>query len=113
MTMTARVVDLGTMSIPDIDALIDDCYAAKKARKDGDLTRVRAEIEAQARNRGFTLEEVLGLKSKKRKRQQKWVYRHPDNPGLTWSGFGMQPFWLKSVLAEGKNTLEELREAVS
>lgn len=36
-------------------------------------------------------------------------YRHPDDPALTWSGFGHTPLWLKKYLAANKrHTREDL-----
>jgi DNA-binding protein H-NS len=55
---------------------------------------------------GMTLEELLreerggggGVTPK---------YRHPENPGLTWSGRGKRPIWVNEALASGK-TLDDL-----
>lgn len=30
------------------------------------------------------------------------IYCHPDNPGMTWSGKGQQPAWVKQLLAAGR-----------
>jgi DNA-binding protein H-NS len=30
------------------------------------------------------------------------LYRHPENPGVTWSGRGRKPPWVKEAIAKGR-----------
>lgn len=36
------------------------------------------------------------------------LYRHPNNPGLTWSGRGRQPRWVQAFLEKKEGTLQDL-----
>ncbi len=64
----------------------------------------REKVEMLAKNLGFTLAELAALEEPKRK----WapstkIYRHPENPTLTWSGRGRKPGWFAAFVDAGKN----------
>lgn len=65
--------------------------------------KVIAQVREQVRNSGLTVDDVFGhVKKGKRVAVSPAKYRHPDNPGLTWTGVGRKPKWLTEALAGGK-----------
>jgi DNA-binding protein H-NS len=65
-------------------------------------TEAKMALEAQAKEMGFTLEELLGrpVAGKRAKAAQK--YRNPKNANVTWSGRGRTPRWFTDALAAGR-----------
>ena len=59
-------------------------------------------IAETAKKHGFSLDDLIGGR-KKIKVPAPAKYRHPENPGLTWSGRGRQPAWFKELVEAGKN----------
>ena len=73
-----------------------DSYEARQKQQALD------ELEAKARELGFSLSELTGtygLKSKQKSGQPK--YRHPDDATITWTGKGRQPDWFKQAVTGG------------
>lgn len=61
-----------------------------------------SELREKARSMGFTIEELLEVKSAKATRKSpEPKYRHPENPELTWSGRGRKPLWFVDALELG------------
>lgn len=61
-----------------------------------------SELREKAKSMGFTIEELLEVKSAKPTRKSpEPKYRNPENPELTWSGRGKKPAWFASALARG------------
>ncbi len=52
---------------------------------------------------GFTLAELTGGGTSKRKAAQPPKYRHPENPSTTWSGRGRQPGWITEAVENGQS----------
>lgn len=69
----------------------------------------REKVEILARELGFTLAELTALEEPKRKRAPSTkIYRHTENPTLTWSGRGRKPGWFTAHVDAGKNPDELL-----
>ena len=106
-------IDLDSLSLDELKALQKD---VNKAVENYDAKRKReaqAEVEARARELGFTLAELVdgtGKAGKKGKAPQPARYRHPENASLTWSGRGRQPGWIKEALANDTSLDEFLIE---
>lgn len=84
----------------DVDRAIDSYHDRKKAE-------AAAELDALAREKGFSLAELSGLARKTRK-PAKPKYRHPDDASITWSGRGRKPNWFVDALKGGK-TADDLK----
>ena len=58
-----------------------------------------------AKDAGFSLEELIGVKRRHRKVKAPagLKYRHPENPKITWSGRGRRPAWIADALVRGKS----------
>ena len=98
--------DLDALSLKELKALQGK---VAKAVADYDQRMKReaaAELEARARELGYSLDELLNVKGKK-KASTPPKFAHPENPSLTWTGRGRQPQWFRDALASGK-TEEDL-----
>ena len=100
-------IDLNSLSLKELKALQINLT---KAISDYDQRMKReaaAELEARARELGFTLDELLSVKGKKKTASAKPKFAHPEDPSVTWTGRGRQPQWFRDALAAGK-TEEDL-----
>ena len=100
-------IDLNSLSLKELKALQINLT---KAISDYDQRMKReaaAELEARARELGFTLDELLSAKGKKKTSSAKPKFAHPEDPSVTWTGRGRQPQWFRDALAAGK-TEEDL-----
>lgn len=96
-------MELGKMSLKElkdlrkkVDKAINDFERRQKAE-------ALAKLEAQAKQMGYSLAELAGLKGQKgRKTASPPKYRDPANSANTWTGRGRQPEWFKSALKAGK-----------
>lgn len=86
------------MSMDGLQQLLRDIEKAIDTLDERRRHEARALAEEKAREMGYTLSELMG-RSKKSSRPPR--YRHPKKPGLTWSGRGRRPDWLRAALQEG------------
>ena len=102
------LIDLNTLSLKELKQLQRDLEKAIVGYEDRQKAGARAELEAKAKEMGFTLAELLpGVDSKKTRAPAHAKYQHPKNSDLTWSGRGRKPLWFVEALAAGK-TPEDL-----
>ena len=100
-------IDLNEFSLAELKQLHKDVGKAIDGYEDRQRQEARAALEAQARDMGFTLSELVGSQRQKSTRKvNPPKYRHPENPEMTWSGRGRRPDWVKDILANG-GSLEE------
>lgn len=104
--MAKNGIDLSKLSIEELQGLARDIETEIVERRAAEKGRVLNQMRELAGSLGMTLEELL--------REERGggggaavKYRHPDNPGLTWSGRGKRPIWVNEALASGK-TLDDL-----
>lgn len=91
---------LETMTLEELKKLKRDVEKAIETYEVRKMAEVRETLEAQAKEMGYSLEEVVGAsKAKKTKRLPR--YRHPQNPTLTWTGMGRKPNWFIEALEAG------------
>jgi DNA-binding protein H-NS len=102
-------IDLEALTIPQLEALIEQAHDLIDSKQKEAVTSARAEIQKIASTVGMSVEELLGLQAgKKALKEKKSVavkYRNPKDHTQTWSGRGKQPRWLQEVLKQG-GTLE-------
>lgn len=99
-------IDLDRMSLDELKKLKKDVEKAINSYEDRRKAEVAAELDALAREKGYTLAD-LSSAPRKRKRPVPPKYRHPENPEITWSGRGRKPKWIVEALNKGK-TLDDL-----
>ncbi len=104
--MAKNGIDLSKLSIDELQALARDIETEIVTRRAAEKERVLQQMRELAASVGMTPEELLrGERGAGSSVAAK--YRHPDNPGLTWSGRGKRPTWVNEALAAGK-TLDDL-----
>ena len=96
-------LDLSSMSLKELKRLERDIANAISTFD----TRIKAvaiaELEAHARQLGFSLAELTGgaVSVKRSRTAAVEKYRNPANASDTWSGRGRQPRWLSAKLSKG------------
>ena len=100
-------IDLAELSLAELKTLQKDVEKAIKTFEERQRKEALAAAEAAAREKGFSLHELMGAAAKPAKKSAPPKFRHPENPSLTWSGRGRQPAWFKEALEAGK-TPEDL-----
>lgn len=97
------MIDLSTLSIPDLEALaleIPKEIARKKAHAKKNLL---ADMQALARQAGVNLEDLFGDVSastsqpKTKRTAVAPKYRNPNDESQTWTGRGRQPLWVVAL----------------
>jgi DNA-binding protein H-NS len=100
--MTA--IDPDKLSLKDLKSLQKDLVKAIASYKDCQKADARAKVKAFAKDLGFSLADLIGTEGVKTTRAPAAVkYRHPENPGLTWSGRGRRPLWFIAAIEAGKS----------
>jgi DNA-binding protein H-NS len=101
--------NLGAMSLADLRDLQKSVAKAIFTFEARQRAEAREKVEMLARDLGFTLAELAELEEPKRKRAPPTkIYRHPENPALTWSERGPKPGWFAAHVDAGKNSEELL-----
>jgi DNA-binding protein H-NS len=100
----AAKVDLEKLDFDELKTLAKDIEKAIKKRGSDNLKKAREAAEAAAKEYGFSLDEVTGLKAPRQNaKSPEAKYRNPDDPKQTWSGRGRQPHWYKDAIARGRS----------
>lgn len=97
-------MDISTLSVAELNALLQQIPAEIQRREKQEKTRIRQELEALAAKSGYTLDELLSEVGQQVRKVSKPVavkYRHPQDSTLSWTGRGRQPKWLVEFLASG------------
>ena len=93
--------DLETMSVAELDALIERARVARQETRDRRRFELKDEIEGKLKSEGFTAIEVLGARVKPKPQPLPAKYADSDDASLTWSGKGRMPGWLQTKLDAG------------
>lgn len=96
------MIDLNTMDLKQLKALRSDLERAISSFEDRKKREALSALQEQAKNLGFSLEELLGAKAPKQRKSPAAKYAHPENPSITWSGRGRKPVWFSEAIAAGK-----------
>lgn len=95
-------MDLSSLSLKDLKQLRKDVDAAISSFEDRQREKAYAELEAIAREKGFSLAELANLAPKRKRSASPARFAHPDNPALTWTGRGRRPGWYLELEAAGR-----------
>ncbi len=98
--------DLEALSLSELKKMQKDVAKAIATFEDRQKAEARAKVEALARDLGYSLAELIGTETKPSRAPVAAKYRHPENPGLTWSGRGRKPQWFVEALEAGKTASE-------
>ncbi len=96
-------VDISNLSVAELERLKGSIDSAIANRRDGELLNLRQAIDEMVEEAGFTLDEVLQVRTTTKKRAVKAKYSNPSNPTETWSGRGRKPIWVQEWIAAGND----------
>ena len=97
-------MELNNLTLAELKALQKAIALAIKNAPDKAKTAARNELEAKARELGYSMKDLLGTATNTRQKRPAVVrYRNPENPSLTWTGAGRRPNWFLEALASGKS----------
>jgi DNA-binding protein H-NS len=96
-------INLNDMSLSELKSLQKDLTKAIAEFSDRKKTQAIAALEAHAKEFGFSLAELTGLKKARKSSGPGGAkYRHPENPEVTWLGRGRKPGWFSAAIEAGK-----------
>ncbi len=95
-------IDLNSLSLKELKELQSQVAKAISGYVDRRKREALAELEERAKAMGFTLAELTGLTSGRKRSPSVAKYANPANPADTWSGRGRKPRWFTEALAQGK-----------
>lgn len=94
--------DLDALSLAELKKIQKDVAKAISTFEAREKADALAAVERLAREKGFSLTELVGASAKTARASAPPKFRHPENPALTWSGRGRKPHWFVNALAAGK-----------
>lgn len=100
--------DLDQLSLSELKKLQKDVDKAITSFEARQKAVARTELEAKAKELGFSLKQLLDdAPTKKKSAPVKPKYRNPTNTDQTWSGLGRRPRWLTVALTRVGAKLED------
>jgi DNA-binding protein H-NS len=96
-------IDLHALSLKELKALQSQVAKAVAEFDDRKKNEARAELEAKARELGFSLAELTGAAPTRKRSPAVAKYRNPADASDTWSGRGRKPRWFAEALKAGKS----------
>lgn len=99
--------DYQNLSVNELQNVIDNAEKALKNK----LVNHRKEVIAQIRELASSIDIAVEFVEGDKKSSRKGVkvpakYRHPTDPDKVWTGRGMKPKWLRTMIEEGRDLSE-------
>ena len=96
-------IELKNLNKKQLAELIARAASRSRELDVAELDKVRADVRAYAKTKGYTIEQLFGGRGRKAKRGKVAPkYRNPADPSQTWSGRGKRPRWFHAALKAGK-----------
>ncbi len=95
-------VDLNKLSLKELKELQSQVAKAISGFEDRRKREALAELEEKARAMGFSLAELTGASTPRKRSPSMAKYANPANKADTWSGRGRKPRWFSEALAKGR-----------
>ncbi|WP_373050500.1 H-NS histone family protein [Thalassovita aquimarina] len=96
------VDELSAYSISELKTLEKKVAKAIATYDERKKKAALAELEAKAKELGFSLAELTAAKGKGVRPASVAKYRNPDDPDQTWTGKGRRPAWFVTAIEAGK-----------
>ncbi|HBA66142.1 MAG: histone [Gammaproteobacteria bacterium HGW-Gammaproteobacteria-10] len=101
------MTDFQNLSENELQAVILNAEKALRAKQANKRKEVMNQIKELAASINVTVEFIDDEKKSARKGIKVPVkYRHPNDPGKTWTGRGVMPKWLQSLVEQGHDRSE-------
>lgn len=94
-------IDLDTLSLSELRDLRNKVERSITSFEDRRKKEALAAVELAAREHGFNLADLTGIKAARAKVAAK--YADPQDPTQTWSGRGRRPRWVQDYIDAGKS----------
>lgn len=91
------------MSLKELKDLQSQVTKAIAGYEDRRKRQALSELEEKAREMGFSLAELTGAVTTRKRAPATAKYANPANSADTWSGRGRKPRWFAEALAKGKS----------
>ena len=95
-------IDLDSLTLKELKDLQSQVAKAVSSFEDRKKKDALAALEETARANGFTLAELMGTTSVRKRTPAVAKYANPENTSDTWSGRGRKPRWFAAALVAGK-----------
>jgi len=107
--MPLSKIPLEELSLQDLTELQAKLTESLDQKKRSQLEEARRKLDLIIEEYGFTVDEIIDIKSKKTKTGALSAakYRNPEDFSQTWSGKGRRPDWIVKFLESG-NSLDEI-----
>lgn len=96
-------MNLNSLSLAELKKLQKDVAQAIAGFEERQRREALAELEAIAKEKGFSLAELTAEIGKKKRKPAAPKYANPADPEQTWTGRGRRPRWVEAALASGKS----------
>lgn len=99
-------MDLESLSLKELKDLrtqVDRAISSFEGRRKREAA---AELEAKARELGFTLQDLVDAGSTRKRGKAEAKYANPENPSDTWTGRGRKPRWFAEAVSAGRSPEE-------
>lgn len=97
------MIDLNELSLAELKKLEKDVAKAIENFSDRERKAALMELDALARERGFTLVDLLKNMDAKPRKSVPPKFANPLDPSETWTGRGRKPRWVVAALDAGKS----------
>ncbi|HMM57578.1 MAG: H-NS histone family protein [Proteobacteria bacterium] len=96
-------IELKNLNKKQLAELIERAASRSRELVAEEIEKIRADVRAYAKSKGYTIEHLFGGRGRKGKRGKAAPkYRNPADPAQTWSGRGKRPRWFNAALKAGK-----------
>lgn len=96
-------IDLKKLNKKQLAELIAHASSRSRELDTEELEKIRADVRAYAKSKGYTIEQLFGGRGRKGRRSKAAPkYRNPADSSQTWSGRGKRPRWFHAALKAGK-----------
>ena len=96
------IPDLNSMPLKELKDLQGQVAKAIAGFEERKKRAALAELEEKARELGFSLAELTGTTTPRKRAPASAKYANPADKSDTWSGRGRKPRWFAEALASGK-----------
>eukprot|EP00919_Chromeraceae_sp_WS-2016_P078616 GHVR01186315.1.p2 GENE.GHVR01186315.1~~GHVR01186315.1.p2 ORF type:complete len:107 (-),score=15.92 GHVR01186315.1:57-377(-) len=100
MSQDINLTTLDQQELEDLKKRVDQAIANLQERRKNEALEEAREL---AKKRGFSLEELMGKGSVKKKPRAEPKYRNPEDATQTWSGLGRKPKWILEKIEKGED----------
>lgn len=100
--------DLEQLSVTELQELITNAESAIKDKQNSQRKEVYAQIKELAASVGATVEIHVTDKPMRKVSRVAPKYRNPNDVNITWTGRGVTPKWIRTLIEAGHDKSEFL-----